>query len=161
MPGARPDHERALPAGLRERLDPVLRDVTFARLVGVELVDWEPGSARTALVPTEGATNVHGTVHGGALFALADAAFEVACNGYGRKCVALDVSVHYAAAASAGGRLVASAHEVTRSRRVASYRVEVSGDDGRTYCVLLATAYRTDDWHLGEDVWPADWRARF
>jgi acyl-CoA thioesterase len=145
---------------LRERLDAVLRDIGFGRLVGVEVVDWEPGRARTRLVPGPDQTNVHGFVHGGALFAVADAAFEVACNSWGRVCVGLDVSVHYAAPAQPGEPLVAEAVEVTRSRRVASYRVEVKGDDGLARCTAQAVAFRTDRWHLGEDEWPAEWRAQ-
>jgi acyl-CoA thioesterase len=150
-----------LPADLRSRLDPVLRDIAFARLVGVEVVGWEPGRARTRLVPGPDVANIHGGVHGGALFALADAAFEVACNSYGRVCVGLDVSIHYAAPARAGETLLAEAVEASRSRRVASYRVEVRGDNGVTRCTVLAVAFRTDRWHLGVDAWPADWRARF
>jgi acyl-CoA thioesterase len=145
--------------GLRARLDAVLRDIGFGRLVGVEVVDWEPGRASTRLIPRADQTNVHGFVHGGALFAVADTAFEVACNSYGRVCVGLDVSVHYAAPARPGETLVAEAVEVTRSRRVASYRVEVEGEDGVVRCTALAVAFRTDRWHLGEDEWPPEWRA--
>lgn len=144
---------------LRDRLDAVLRDIGFGRLVGVEVVDWEPGRATTRLVPGQEQTNVHGFVHGGALFAVADTAFEVACNSYGRVCVGLDVTVHYAAPAQTGEALVAEALEVTRSRRVASYRVEVKGEDGIVRCTALAVAFRTDRWHLGEDEWPPTWRA--
>ncbi len=150
-----------MPPDLRDRLDVVLRDIGFGRLVGVEVLDWQLGQARTQLVPSEEQTNVHGFVHGGALFAVADTAFEVACNSYGRVCVGLDVSIHYSGPAKAGELLVASAEEVTRSRRVASYRVEVRGEDESPRCVALAVAYRTDRWHLGENEWPEDWRARY
>ena len=149
-----------LTAELQERLDAILRDIGFGRLVGVEVVDWEPGRARTRLVPGADQTNVHGLVHGGALFAVADTAFEVACNSYGRVCVGLDVIVHYAAPAQPGETLVAEAVEVTRSRRIASYRVEVKGEDGLVRCTALAVAFRTDRWHLGEDEWLPEWRAR-
>jgi phenylacetic acid degradation protein PaaD len=148
-----------LTGDLRDRLDDGLRDIGFGRLVGVEVVDWEPGRATTRLVPGANQTNVHGFVHGGALFALADTAFEVACNSYGRVCVGLDVTVHYAAPAQPGKALVAEAVEASRSRRVASYRVEVKGEDGLVRCTALAVAFRTDRWHLGEEEWPPDWRA--
>ena len=150
-----------LTPGLQERLVAVLRDIGFGRLVGVEVVDWGPGRARTRLMPGPNQTNVHGFVHGGALFAVADTAFEVACNSYGRVCVGLDVTVHYAAPAQPGATLVAEALEVTRSRRVASYRVEVKGEDGVVRCTALAVAFRTDRWHLGEDEWPPEWRAAY
>ena len=147
-----------MPPELRERLDAVLRANAFAALVGVELAEWSPGRSVAALVADEERANIHGAVHGGALFALADVAFEVACNSYGRVCVGLDVSIHYAAPARAGERLAARAEEASRSRSVASYRVDVTGEDGRALCVVLATAYRTREWHLGEDVWPQEWR---
>ena len=150
-----------MPTELRDRLDEVLRDIGFGRLVGVEVLDWKPGGARTRLVPSAEQTNVHGFVHGGALFAVADTAFEVACNSYGRVCVGLDVSIHYAAAAQTGETLVAEARELSRSRRVASYHVDVVGEDGRQRCTALAVAFRTDRWHLGEEEWPADWRESF
>jgi acyl-CoA thioesterase len=150
-----------MPAELRARLDEVLRDIGFGRLVGVEVLDWEPGRGRTRHVPSAEQTNVHGFVHGGALFAAADTAFEVACNSYGRVCVGLDVSIHYAAPARAGETLVAEARELSRSRRVASYHVEVAGEDGRPRCTALAVAFRTERWHLGEEAWPAAWRDRF
>jgi acyl-CoA thioesterase len=142
---------------LRERLDAVLRDIGFGRLVGVGVVDWEPGRATTRLVPGADQTNVHGFVHGGALFAVADTAFEVACNSYGRVCVGLDVSVHYASAAEPGEPLVPEAVEVTRSHRVGSYRIEVKGENGLVRCTALA--FRTDRWHLGQQEWPRAWRA--
>jgi acyl-CoA thioesterase len=148
----------ALTDELRGRLDAVLRDIGFGRLVGVEVVDWEPGRARTRVVPTAEQTNVHGFVHGGVLFAVADTAFEVACNSYGRISVGLDVSVHYASPAQPGEALVAAAVEETRSRRIASYRVEVKGEDALVRCTALAVAFRTDRWHLGEDEWPPEWR---
>jgi acyl-CoA thioesterase len=148
----------AIPDGLRGRLDGVLREIGFGRLLGIEVVDWQPGRARTRLVPRAEHANVHGFVHGGALFALADTAFEVACNSYGRVCVGLDVTIHYAAAAQAGEELLAEAVEVSRSRRIASYRVEVRGADSDVRATVLAVAFRTARWHLSEDAWPASWR---
>jgi hypothetical protein len=49
--------------------------------------------------------------------------------------------------------------EVTRSARVASYRITATGADGEVRAWYQATAYRTSRWHLGEDRWPATWRA--
>ncbi len=146
---------------LRGRLNSVLRKIGFGRLVGVEVVEWGLGTATTRLLADASQTNVHGFVHGGALFALADTAFEVACNSYGRVCVGLDVSIHYATPAQPGEPLVAEASEQTRSRRVASYRVDVRGEDGRSVCSALAVCFRTDRWHLGDDQWPPDWRALY
>ena len=110
------------------------------------------------MTPTAEHCNLAGAVHGGVLFALADTAFEVACNSYGRLAVALESSCHYSRSAQIGEVLTAGASEVARSRRTASYRIDVRDHDGDLVAWYMALAYRTDEWHLGEDRWPKAWR---
>lgn len=148
-----------LPAELRDELDQVFRGGQLGGMLGFELVEWGPGRAVVELRPTTAVANITGSVHGGVLYTLADSAFEVACNSYGRLCVALDVSVHHASAAPVDEPAVADAVEVSRSARVASYRVTVTGAGGEVRAWYQATAYRTSRWHLGAERWPEEWRA--
>ena len=127
--------------------------------LGIELVSWLPGSATVRMTPSPDHSNLAGTVHGGILFALADAAFEVACNSYGRLAVALETSCHYSRPAKAGEPITAGADEVARSRRTASYKIDVRSADGELLSWYMCLAYRTDKWHLGEERWPEEWRA--
>jgi acyl-CoA thioesterase len=113
------------------------------------------------LRPTAEVANITGSVHGGVLYALADSAFEVACNSYGRVCVALDVSAHHASAAPVEQPVVAKAVEVSRSVRVASYRITATGPGGEVRAWYQATAYRTSHWHFGAERWPDEWRAAY
>jgi acyl-CoA thioesterase len=71
-------------------------------ILGLTLVGWSPGRATVRLDPTPEVVNIAGPVHGGVLYTLVDSAFEVACNSYGRICVALDVTAHHASAAPLG-----------------------------------------------------------
>lgn len=144
---------------LRASLDAVFRGGALTRTLGITLVDWAPGRATARLDPRPAVANIAGSVHGGVLYTLADYAFEVACNSYGRLCVALDVSVHHASAAPLYEPVVAEAVEVSRSGRVASYRITVTGAGGEVRAWYQATAYRTSRWHLDESRWPAAWRA--
>ena len=127
--------------------------------MGIELVSWLPGSATVRLETDKGQGNLAGTVHGGVLFTLADAAFEVACNSYGRVAVALETTCHYSRPAEPGVALTAGASEMARSHRTASYRIDVRTPDGELIAWYMALAYRLDRWHLGEERWPAEWRA--
>jgi acyl-CoA thioesterase len=148
-----------MPAELRGELDAMFRSGGLGVVLGFRLVGWEPGRAVVELRPTAAVANITGSVHGGVLYTAADAAFEVACNSYGRLCVALDVSVHHASAAPLEQPVVAEAVEVSRSARVASYRITATGADGEVRAWYQATAYRTSRWHFGEDRWPDPWRA--
>lgn len=142
----------------REALDALFRSDAHARRLGAELVDWGGGWAEVALDPDDTHVNFAGSVHGGVLFSLADLAFAVACNAWGRASVALTVEVHFLAAAVPGTRLLATARERSLTRRTGSYLLEVHAE-GTLVASLHAMAYRTGRWHLGEDAWTDHWRA--
>jgi uncharacterized protein (TIGR00369 family) len=98
-------------------------------------------------------------VHGGALFSLADCALGVVSNSWGRICVALSVEVHYLSAGTPGETLRATAVERSRTRRTASFAIDVTSEsDGTLRASFQAMCFRTGRWHLGEDAWPEDWR---
>jgi acyl-CoA thioesterase len=147
-----------MPADARAELDQLFRAGGMGDLLGLRLLDWSPGRSRFLLEPSPEIANIAGSVHGGALYTLADSAFEVACNSYGRICVALDVTVHHASAAPLGQPVTAEAVEVSRSARIASYRITATGAGGDVRAWYLATAYRTARWHLGDERWPPAWR---
>lgn len=130
----------------------------FAAGLGASLDDWGPGWAHLSWTPTDQHVNFGGSVHGGAVFTLGDAAFAVACNSWGRAAVALSVDVHYLAAVQPGERLVAVGTERSRTRRTGSYHIDVRAGD-RQVGSLHAMAYRSSTWHLGEDAWPPAWRS--
>lgn len=142
----------------REALDAVFGADPYLRELGGRLVTWSGGSAQVRWRPGPEHTNFSGSIHGGALFSLADVAFAVASNSWGRVCVALTVEIHYLAAPPLGEPLLATAAERSRSRRAASYLVEVRDPAEQLVASFHAMVHRTSRWHLGEDAWDAGWR---
>ncbi len=117
-----------------------LRD-QFARHSGIELIDAGPGraTARMALGPQH--LNGLGTVHGGAIFTLADFAFAVAANSHGPASVAINVSISFLKAARTG-TLEAVAREIQVNPRLGHYTVEVRDESGELVAVFNGMAYR-------------------
>lgn len=147
------------PALNRAALEKVFLD-PWTGLLGAELVDWDGGRATFRLETGGGHRNFVGSVHGGVLFSLADLALGVACNSWGRLCVALTVEIQFLSAPQTGETLVATAAERSRTRRTAAYAVDVVSEaDGVLRASFQAMVFRTGRWHLGEAVWPEDWRA--
>lgn len=142
----------------RDALDALFRDDALLATLGGELEDWGGGWARIAWTPRPEHTNFGGTVHGGALFAVGDAALAVASNSWGRQTVALTVEVQYLAPVEPGTGLVVEARERSRTRRTAAYVIEVHRGD-ELVAVLQAMGHRTSGWHLGAEAWPEAWRA--
>ncbi len=90
--------------------------------------------------------NFNGTCHGGVLFSLADTAFGLASNARGVIGAAVHADIAFCAPVRAGERLIAEAVEVSRSKRVGTYRVEVSLA-GRTVAIFTGTVHVTERPH--------------
>ena len=119
----------------------------FARAMGVTLVDGGPGHAKVAMTVREEHLNFNGGCHGGAIFAFADAAFGLASNSHGLIAAGIDAHITYQTAAGLGDELLASATEVSRSRKLAVYRIDVTRADGAMISSFTGTVYVTARHH--------------
>jgi acyl-CoA thioesterase len=97
--------------------------------LGMQLLDVGPGYALMSMEITAAMTNGHDTAHGGFIFTLADSAFAFACNSHGDRAVAQHCAITFIRPGKRGDRLVASAHEVSRTGRSGIYDVQVSVGD--------------------------------
>jgi acyl-CoA thioesterase len=102
----------------------------------IELEQVGAGRARARMRVTKEMTNLHGTVHGGWIFLLADEAFSHACNGYGPPAVAHSAQVTFLRPAAVDDELIAEAVEVSRYGRSGVYDVNVMRHNGDLIAVF-------------------------
>ena len=114
----------------------------YAKKMGLKLVSVSSGGAVVEMVPQKEDENFFGIVHGGAIFALMDEAFQISCNSHGRVALALNVSVTYHAPARFNRLLRAESTERHRSKKTATYQITVTDDTGRLIASCQALAYR-------------------
>jgi len=81
-----------------------------------------------------------GTVHGGALFTLADLAFAAATNCGDEMTVSINAGMSFTKA-STDGILTAEAREVTRSSRLVNYEAKVRNEAGDIIALFQGTGY--------------------
>ncbi|MCM2252925.1 MAG: hotdog fold thioesterase, partial [Ramlibacter sp.] len=91
--------------------------------------------------------NFNGACHGGLVFALADTAFGLASNSHGVIAAGIDAHITYQQAAFLGDTLTARAVEVSRSRKLAVYRVDVTLGNGMPVSSFTGTVYVTSEPH--------------
>lgn len=99
--------------------------MSFARTLGFERVPAPDGVVRLRARVDERHTNMHGTAHGGFLYALADEAFALASNAGDADAVALSVHMNYFRPVHVGDQLEVETRTEHLGRRVATYRIEV------------------------------------
>jgi acyl-CoA thioesterase len=125
----------------------------FARHLGMELLEVGDGRAVTRMDVRAEHCNCHGTAHGGVIFALADFAFEAACNSHGTVAVAINVNISFVKAAGPGP-LRAEAVESSRNAKLGTYDIRVIDPAGDLVASFQGMAYRKKDpieWPEGQD----------
>lgn len=124
----------------------------FARHNGIELLEVGPGLAKARMRIEPYHFNGARTVHGGAIFTLADFAFAVASNSHGTLAMGINVSISFVKAATSG-TLYAEAREQVRNPRLASYSVQITDDDNAVVAIFQGMVYRKK-----EPIIPANYR---
>lgn len=114
----------------------------FAALCGIELLEVSQGGAKVRMKVEERHLNGLRTVHGGAIFTLADFAFAVACNSHGTVAVALNVNISFVKAAFPGMLLFADAKEVSLSPKIGTYDIRITSEKGDLIATFQGLAYR-------------------
>ncbi|HET6419266.1 MAG TPA: PaaI family thioesterase [Geobacteraceae bacterium] len=113
----------------------------FARHNGIELLEVKPGMAKACMKIEPYHYNAAKTVHGGAIFTLADFAFAVASNSHGTLAMGINTSVSFVKAATKG-TLYAVAREQTRNPKLGSYTVQITDDAGEIIAIFQGMVYR-------------------
>jgi len=127
--------------------DAILKKVSeepFALMLGLQCVQIGKGYAKVEMPFTAGLQNMFGMAHGGAIFSLLDAAFEVASNSHGTMAVALNMNINYLASPAPGARLTAEAAEINKTRKTATYDIRATDDTGKLLATCQALVYRLD-----------------
>jgi acyl-CoA thioesterase len=119
----------------------IARRDTFCAGLGIELIEASAGHATTRVKVEPRHLNFSGACHGGLTFTLADAAFGFACNSHGIAAAGIDVHMIYNRAVRAGETLTATATELSRSTKVATYRIDVARADGKIVAAMTGTAF--------------------
>ena len=129
---------------VKEAIFQAVQTEPFARQLKMKLIELEDGHSKVEMIyqPDE-MNNIYQRAHGGAVFALIDEAFETACQTDGTIAVALNVNVTYISSPEPGVKLIATAQEISRSKRTANFDIKVTDENKNLIASCQALAFRT------------------
>jgi acyl-CoA thioesterase len=116
----------------------------FAKSAGIELIEASPGYAVAQMKVTGKHLNSVGTLHGGAMFTLADFTFAVASNAHGKLAMAIQTEISFFKAVRSG-TLKAVAREISLHDKLGTYLVEIFDDTGEIIAHFKGTVYRKNE----------------
>jgi acyl-CoA thioesterase len=112
----------------------------FATLLGIELLEVSNGSAKAKLDMKEKHRNAMNTLHGGALFSLADFTLAAAAISYGTTAVAVQVSISFLKATT-NGTLYAEAKEISKNKKIAYYHINITNSQKELIACIQGMVY--------------------
>ncbi len=124
-----------------DRIRTALEKVPFAKLIGLELEEVEPGAAIMGLDVREELKQINGVVHGGAVASLIDTATAFAVISVlppEERATTVDLTISYLRPVTKG-RLRARARVQRAGRRLIVVSAEVSDDSGKLTATALTT----------------------
>lgn len=129
---------------VKEAIYQAVQTEPFARQLKMDLIELENGHSKVEMIyqPDE-MNNIYQRAHGGAVFALIDEAFETACQTDGTIAVALNVNVTYISSPEPGVKLIATAQEISRTKRTANFEIKVADENKNLIASCQALAFRT------------------
>ena len=113
----------------------------WAQKTGIERMEVSAGKSKVRMRIAGRHMNSHGTVHGGAIFTLADTAFALASNSHGIPAAAINAHISFVKSATAG-TLYAEAEEFSKNPKIATYTVTVTDDAGEKIAIFQGMVYR-------------------
>ena len=126
---------------MNENVRKFVQQDAFARNLGIRITMAEGGRSLGTMAVRPEHLNSAGTVHGGAIYALADAVFAAASNSHGTLALAIEVSMSYMKALREG-TLTAEAQEVSINPKLATYLIPVKDEKGELVALFKGTVYR-------------------
>lgn len=113
----------------------------YAEFTGIKLLDVSEGRAKAMLEINDKHLNSAGTVHGGAIFTLADFAFAVAAHSHGAVAAAINSSISFFKGVSSG-ILYAEAKELSYHPKLASYIIDITNEQNELIATFQGMVYR-------------------
>ena len=133
-----------------EQIHEQVKNDPYALSLGIQLTKFEAGFAEATLEVQSTMVNAYGTVHGAVIYAVADHAFSVACNAYGKTSLGLSTTIQFIESAKPGDKIVARATEVKRNYRTGFYRIDVFHEEN-LIATMEAVSYRKDHYFIELD----------
>ena len=129
---------------MQKTLDFFRENDQYAKHSGIELLEVKAGWARVKMTIQPFHFNGAKTVHGGALFTLADYAFAAAANSRGRLALAINISMSFVKAAY-------EAEELSLNHHLGTYQVKIVNDKQQLIALFNGTAYRKNEPLIGDE----------
>lgn len=128
----------------KEIIDTMMAADKMSQWLGIEILDYTPGASNLKMTVRDEMVNGFNVTHGGITYSLADSALAFSSNSHGLRAMSIETSISHLAKVAAGDVLTVHSKELSLSRKVGSYAMEIFNQDHVLVAHFKGTVYRSD-----------------
>lgn len=128
---------------MKEKIESILLRNPFSQLLGLEILDIQEGYAKGRIPMEKRFENVHGGMHGGCSYALADTLCGVAASTYGNYTTTVNGGINYLMPICNTKYAYCEAKVIRQGGTIGVYEATITNDTGDVLAVATFTYYRT------------------
>lgn len=131
-----------------EIINKMMADDKMSLWLGIEVLNYDPGAVSLKLIVRDEMVNGFGVTHGGITYCLADSALAFSANSHGMRAMSIETSISHLNKVQTGDTLVVKTRELSLTRKVGVYEMDVFNQDDKLVAHFKGTVYRSD--HIWE-----------
>lgn len=128
----------------REVVDTMMGSDLFSQWLGISVLLIDYGKCELQMTVRREMLNGFEIAHGGITYSFSDSALAFSSNSHGLKAVSIETSISHLKQVKEGDVLIAIAKEISRSKKVGVYEVNVTNQNQELVSVFKGTVYVTD-----------------
>lgn len=128
----------------KDIVDQMMSKDAFSKWLGIKILAVEEGYCKLEMTTREEMVNGFGILHGGITYSLADSALAFASNSRGNHAVSIDTQISHLKKVGANEKLTAISREISSSKSVGVYQIEISNSDNILVAIFKGTVFRMD-----------------
>lgn len=128
----------------KEIIETMMAADKMSQWLGIEVLSFEPGSVSLKMVVREEMVNGFNVTHGGITYSLADSALAFSANSHGMRAMSIETSISHLAKVGTGDVLTVHSNELSLSRKVGTYAMDVFNQKNDLVAHFKGTVYRSD-----------------
>lgn len=127
----------------KQIVDQMMQTDRMSQWLGISILAYTPGNVICEMVVRDEMVNGMEIAHGGITYSLSDSALAFAVNAHGTKSVSVETSISHLQPVRIGDRLTTSTKELSLSRKIGVYLIEVINQHQEIVSSFKGTVYRT------------------
>lgn len=127
----------------KEIIETMMASDEMSQWLGIEILDYSPGAVSLKMEVRQEMVNGFNVTHGGITYSLADSALAFSANSHGIRAMSIETSISHLKKVSTGDVLTVKSKELSLSRKIGTYEMDVFNQDDDMVAHFKGTVYRS------------------